>query len=49
MRGGATLVMHPSRAGVEKIIYDINPCNRYISRWNISADLILTAVFCWPM
>jgi hypothetical protein len=37
-RGGATLLAHPSQAGVEKYIYDINLCNRYIWRWNISAD-----------
>ena len=36
--GRATLIVHPAQAGVEKYIYDINLCNRYIWRWNISAD-----------
>ena len=36
--GKATLKVHPTRAGVEKYIYDINLCDYYIWRWNISAD-----------
>lgn len=36
--GGATLKQHPTRAHVEKYIYDINLCSYYIWRWNISAD-----------
>jgi hypothetical protein len=36
--GKATLKVHPTRAGVEKYIYDINLCDWYVWRWNISAD-----------
>jgi hypothetical protein len=36
--GGATLKTHPTQAGVEKYIYDINLCSYYVWRWNISAD-----------
>lgn len=36
--GGATLVEHPRRKGVEKYIYDINLCGYYVWRWNMSAD-----------
>jgi hypothetical protein len=36
--GKATLKIHPSQAGVEKYIYDINLCRYYIWRWNVSAD-----------
>jgi hypothetical protein len=36
--GKGTLKIHPSQAGVEKYIYDINLCRYYIWRWNISAD-----------
>jgi hypothetical protein len=36
--GSATLRTHPTQAGTEKYIYDINLCDRYIWRWNISAD-----------
>ena len=36
--GGATLKQHPTRAHVEKYIYDINLCSYYVWRWNISAD-----------
>lgn len=36
--GGATLKPHPNQAGIEKYIYDINLCNYYVWRWNISAD-----------
>jgi hypothetical protein len=36
--GRATLIAHPTRAGVEKYIYDINLCSTYVWRWNISAD-----------
>jgi hypothetical protein len=36
--GKGTLKTHPSQAGVEKYIYDINLCRYYIWRWNISAD-----------
>lgn len=37
-QGQATLRMHPHQTGVEKYIYDINLCDYYIWRWNISAD-----------
>jgi hypothetical protein len=37
-QGGAKLIGHPNHAGVEKYIYDINLCNYYIWRWNISVD-----------
>lgn len=37
-QGRATLIVHPSEAGVEKYIFDINLCSLYIWRWNISAD-----------
>ena len=37
-QGGATLKLHPTQAGVEKYIYDINLCSYYVWRWNISAD-----------
>ena len=36
--GQATLKTHPQDVGVEKYIYDINLCNYYVWRWNISAD-----------
>jgi hypothetical protein len=36
--GGATLVKHPSGQNTEKYIYDINFCEFYVWRWNISAD-----------
>ena len=36
--GRATLKIHPTQSGVEKYIYDINLCEYYIWRWNISAD-----------
>ena len=36
--GQATLKIHPQDVGVEKYIYDINLCNYYVWRWNISAD-----------
>jgi hypothetical protein len=36
--GAATLKTHPTQAGVEKYLYDINLCGYYIWRWNISAD-----------
>jgi hypothetical protein len=36
--GSATQITHPTQAGVEKYIYDINLCSYYIWRWNISAD-----------
>jgi hypothetical protein len=36
--GKATLKLHPTQKGVEKYIYDINLCDYYIWRWNISAD-----------
>lgn len=38
VEGKATLKIHPSQAGVEKYLYDINLCRYYIWRWNISAD-----------
>ncbi len=34
----ATLIHHPTQVGVEKYIYDIDLCDYYIWRWNISAD-----------
>ena len=37
-QGGAALKLHPTQAGVEKYIYDINLCSYYVWRWNISAD-----------
>jgi len=36
--GAATQKIHPTQAGVEKYLYDINLCGYYIWRWNISAD-----------
>ena len=36
--GQATLKTHPQDVGVGKYIYDINLCNYYVWRWNISAD-----------
>ena len=36
--GKATLKLHPTQEAVEKYIYDINLCDYYIWRWNISAD-----------
>ncbi len=36
--GGASLRAHPSRAGTEKYLYDINLCRTYVWRWNVSAD-----------
>jgi hypothetical protein len=36
--GKATLKVNPLHAAVEKYLYDINLCNYYIWRWNISAD-----------
>lgn len=36
--GGATLKTHPSAAGTEKYLYDINLCGHYMWVWNISAD-----------
>lgn len=36
--GGATYRRHPQIAKTEKYLYDINLCNVYIWRWNISAD-----------
>lgn len=38
IQGGATLKKHPLSPDIEKYIYDINLCNIYIWRWNISAD-----------
>lgn len=37
-QGDATMIEHPTVANVEKYIYDINLCDLYIWRWNISAD-----------
>lgn len=37
-QGGATLIVHPRKANIEKYIYDINLCSYYVWRWNISAD-----------
>ena len=36
--GQATLKIHPQDVGVEKYIYDINLCNYYVWRWNVSVD-----------
>lgn len=36
--GGASQRAHPRRAATEKYLYDINICDAYIWRWNISAD-----------
>lgn len=36
--GMARLIPHPNKTNVEKYIYDINLCQYYIWRWNISAD-----------
>lgn len=36
--GGAARRAHPRRAGTEKYLYDINICDAYIWRWNVSAD-----------
>lgn len=36
--GGASQRQHPRRAATEKYLYDINICDAYIWRWNISAD-----------
>jgi len=36
--GGASRRAHPRRAATEKYLYDINICDAYIWRWNISAD-----------
>ena len=36
--GGAKLYGHPSRSNVEKYVYDINLCDLYVWRWNISAN-----------
>ncbi len=38
LQGHATLRNHPSEKYVEKYLYDINLCEYYIFRWNISAD-----------
>ena len=37
-QGRATLIDHPVFPNVEKYIYDINLCDYYVWRWNISAD-----------
>lgn len=36
--GGASRRAHPRRAATEKYLYDINICDAYIWRWNVSAD-----------
>lgn len=36
--GGATRIPHPASPGSEKYVYDINLCQLYVWRWNISAD-----------
>jgi hypothetical protein len=36
--GAGTQKLHPSQAGTEKYVYDINLCRYYVWRWNISAD-----------
>ncbi|MHC2439524.1 hypothetical protein [Bradyrhizobium sp. USDA 4451] len=53
--GRATLKIHPTQVGVEKYIYDINLCEYYVWRWNISADydaagrLLQAYVNAWPV
>jgi hypothetical protein len=53
--GRATLKIHPTQKGVEKYIYDINLCEYYVWRWNISADydtagrLLQAYVNAWPV
>jgi hypothetical protein len=53
--GRATFKMHPTQAGVEKYIYDVNLCEYYVWRWNISADydaagrLLQAYVNAWPV
>ncbi|MDE1153016.1 MAG: hypothetical protein PW788_10815 [Micavibrio sp.] len=37
-QGGGKLYINPARAEIEKYVYDINLCDLYIWRWNISAD-----------
>lgn len=37
-QGRATLKIHPQQSGVEKYLYDLNLCDYYVWRWNISAD-----------
>jgi hypothetical protein len=37
-QGKATLYVHPQRNTVEKYVYDINLCEIYVWRWNISAN-----------
>lgn len=48
-QGQAALYAHPERANVEKYVYDINLCQLYVWRWNISANYdgrgLLTQVF----
>ena len=36
--GRAALFTHPTQAGVEKYVYDIDLCSYYVWRWNVSAD-----------
>lgn len=36
--GRATLKIHPQESGVEKYLYDLNLCDYYVWRWNISSD-----------
>jgi hypothetical protein len=36
--GQATLIVRPTNPKVEKYVYDIDLCQYYIWRWNISAD-----------
>jgi hypothetical protein len=35
---GAKRYAHPEQAGVEKYVYDINLCDLYVWRWNISTS-----------
>lgn len=37
-QGKATLKQNPVRPAVEKYLYDIDLCGKYVFRWNISAD-----------
>lgn len=38
LQGRATLKNHPTQKNTEKYLFDINLCEYYVFRWNISAD-----------
>lgn len=44
LQGRATLKNHPTLKGTEKYLFDINLCDYYVFRWNISADYDENAV-----